>query len=79
MNNLFLLFYPPQPHSQARILIYWKRSTSLLHLESRLYGTINEAMDLASPADFAGADDIIANLVKEREPWIRSSNALPNL
>ena len=25
-------------------------------------------IDLASPADFAGADDIITNLAKEREP-----------
>ena len=34
---------------------------------------------LASPADFAEADDIITNLAKEREPGSRSSNALPNL
>ena len=26
---------------------------------------------LASPADFAGADDIITNLTKKREPWIK--------
>ena len=26
---------------------------------------------LASPADFAGADDIITNLAKDREPGIK--------
>ena len=33
---------------------------------------MNESWDmyLASPADFAGADDIITNLAKEREPEI---------
>ena len=35
---------------------------------------------LASPTDFAGADDIITNLAKERESLeSRSSNALPDL
>ena len=34
---------------------------------------------LASPADFTGADDIITNSAKEREPGIEISNALPNL
>ena len=40
---------------------------------------INGSWDayLASPADFAGADDIITNLAKEREHG--TSNALPNL
>ena len=33
---------------------------------------------LASPADFAGADDIIPNLAKE-SLGTRSLNALPNL
>ena len=47
-----------------------KKRNSLLRLESRLYGTMNGSWDayLASPADFAGADDIITNLAKEREP-----------
>ena len=26
---------------------------------------------LAFPADFAGVDDIITNLAKEKEPWIK--------
>ena len=36
----------------------------------KLYGTMNGSWDayLASPADFAGADDIITNLANEREP-----------
>ena len=35
---------------------------------------------LASPADFAGADNIVTNLAKEKESLrSRSSNALPNL
>ena len=34
---------------------------------------------LASPTDFAGADNIITNLTKERKPGIESSNALPYL
>ena len=32
---------------------------------------------LASPADFAGADDIITNLTKEREPGIESIDRTP--
>ena len=37
---------------------------------------INGSRDayLASPADFAGADDIITNLAKEREPGIEIIN-----
>ena len=37
---------------------------------------------LASPADFAGVDDIITSLAKEREReslGLRSSKTLPNL
>ena len=34
---------------------------------------------LASPADFAGKDDIITNLAKEREPGIKIIERLPNL
>ena len=29
---------------------------------------LGRRIDLASPTDFAGADDIITNLAKEREP-----------
>ena len=32
---------------------------------------------LASPADFAGADDIITNLAKEREPGIEINEYIP--
>ena len=32
---------------------------------------------MASPADFAGADDIIANLAKEREPGIEIIERTP--
>ena len=32
---------------------------------------------LASPADFAGADDIITNLAKEREPGIEIIECTP--
>ena len=32
---------------------------------------------LASPADFAGADDIITNLTKEREPGIEIIERTP--
>ena len=41
---------------------------------------MNESWDayLAPPADFAGADDIIPNLAKERESLV-TSNALPDL
>ena len=37
-------------------------------------------MYMAPPADFAGADDIITNLAKEREPFkgLRSTNVLSN-
>ena len=34
---------------------------------------------LASPADFAGADDCITNLVKETEPGIEIAEHTPNL
>ena len=34
---------------------------------------------LASPTDFAGADDIVTNLAKERKPSLVTSNTLPNL
>ena len=33
---------------------------------------------LASPADFAGADDIITNLAKEREPGIEIIDRTPS-
>ena len=32
---------------------------------------------LASPADFAGADDIITNLAKEKEPGIEIVDRTP--
>ena len=32
---------------------------------------------LASPADFAGADDIITNLAKEREPGVEIIERTP--
>ena len=32
---------------------------------------------LASPADFAGADDVITNLAKEREPGIEIIERTP--
>ena len=34
---------------------------------------------LASPADFAGANDIITNLAKERDPVIEIIEHTPNL
>ena len=34
-------------------------------------------MYLASPADFAGADDIINNLAKEREPGVKVIEGTP--
>ena len=40
------------------------QSFVILWLESRLYAT-------GTPADFAGADDIITNLAKEREHGIK--------
>ena len=44
-----------------------------MHLESRLYGTMNRS----SGTDFAGADDIINNLPKEREPRIKIIELTP--
>ena len=40
---------------------------------------MNESWDayLAPPADFAGADDIIINLAKEREPGIKNIKRTP--
>ena len=40
---------------------------------------INDSWDayLASPADFAGADDIMTNLAKEREPGIEIIERTP--
>ena len=44
--------------------------------------SINERMDLGMriwhpPTDFAGADDIITNLAKEREPGIEIIKHIP--
>ena len=40
---------------------------------------MNESWDayLTSPADFAGVDDIITNLAKEREPGIEIIERIP--
>ena len=40
---------------------------------------MNESWDacLTSPADFAGADDIITNLAKETEKWIEIIERTP--
>ena len=64
---------------------FWvRRSMNALLIQivvETVWHNVDSAWDayLASPADFAGADDIITNLVKEREPGSRSSNALQSL
>ena len=47
--------------------------------DNQLIKRINASWDtyLASPADFAGADDIITNLAKEREPGIEIIERTP--
>ena len=75
-NNLMLIYW------------VWRRKNALLIQfgVEVVWGNVdstNGSWDayLASPADFAGADDIITNLAKEREPGIEivTSSALPYL
>ena len=68
----------------TKLLLSWDSTwppndEGLLRLESRLYGTMNGSWDvhLASPVDFAGADDIITNLAKEGEPGIEIIERAP--
>ena len=49
---------------------------TLIAMNERILGHVSGTPPPPPPQDFAGTDDVITNLAKEREP--RSSNEIPN-